>query len=99
MSKKATLVFIFISSLFFATSCIPPRCKVSQCRVLIDHSHPTRGAVTAKTKAGKAFTVSGMRKSRVVRGVPWYKYIFRKSYRAKSAKGRYRKIDTREAYD
>ncbi|OJJ23221.1 hypothetical protein BKI52_02365 [marine bacterium AO1-C] len=66
---------------------------------MIDHSHPTRGSVTAKTKAGKAFTVSGMRKSRVVRGVPWYKYIFRKSYKAKSAKGRYRKIDTREAYD
>ncbi|EAY25957.1 hypothetical protein M23134_07106 [Microscilla marina ATCC 23134] len=40
-----------------------------------------------------------MRRNKVVRGVPWYKYMFRRSYKAKSAKGRYRKIDTREAYD
>jgi hypothetical protein len=98
-NKIAVILCTFITSLFLTTSCIPPRCKVSQCHVVIDHSHPTRGTVKSKTKSGKLFTSSGMRRSRVVRGVPWYKYIFRRSYKAKSAKGRYRKIDTREAYD
>lgn len=89
MKKEIFALVIFLGCLLLVSSCIPPRCKIPNCEVIIDHNHPKYGE---KVKGGK----SGFR---VYRGLPWYQYVFRKKYRAKSADGRYRKIDTREAYD
>lgn len=83
------LFFVFLFFIICTSACIPPRCKIPNCVVLIDHNHPKYGEEVPQGKSTY----------RVFRGVPWYKYVFRKSYRAKSADGRYRKIDTREAYD
>jgi hypothetical protein len=62
---------------------------------VIDHNH----AYGTAEKAGVKTNVS-----KVYRGLPWYRYLFRKKYRATDAgetkvRGKYRKIDTREAYD
>ncbi len=81
-------LFILFSLLLLASSCMPPRCKMPQCAVVIDHNHQKYGETV---KGGKSAL-------RVYRGVEWHRYIFRKKYKAKSADGKYRKIDTREAY-
>ncbi len=81
-------LIIFFSLLLFASSCVPPRCKMDNCAVIIDHNHQKYGETV---KGGKSSV-------RVYRGVAWHRYIFRKKYKAKSADGKYRKIDTREAY-
>ncbi|GAB4402133.1 MAG: hypothetical protein OHK0053_25770 [Microscillaceae bacterium] len=74
--------------LFYCSACVPPRCKIPNCAVVIDHNHPKYGQeVKGKQSPYKVY-----------RGVAWHRYIFRKKYRAKSADGRYRKIDTREAF-
>lgn len=92
-----SIFFILLLSLLFTTSCIPPRCKVPQCAIIIDHVHGKHGkGGVAKGKKGQLV---------LYRGVPWYRYIFRKKYRVNNeirenaVKGKYRKIDTREAYD
>ncbi len=87
--RASMVLFLVIGFLLSFSSCIPPRCKIDNCAVVIDHNHPKYGE---KVKGGGSSL-------RVYRGVAWYRYIFRKKYRAKSADGRYRKIDTREAYD
>lgn len=88
---KQTLFRLFIAGflLIQGNACIPPRCKIQNCEVVIDHNHRKYKEAGAEGKS--AF--------QVYRGLPWYRYIFRKKYKAKSANGRYRKIDTREAYD
>lgn len=87
--SKLFSTFLIIFLLSFVSSCIPPRCKIPNCEVAIDHNHPRYGETVKGKESGY----------RVYRGLPWYRYIFRKKYRAKSAKGRYRRIDNREAYD
>lgn len=90
MTRSKLLSILLLSFLIIlASSCIPPRCKIPNCAVIIDHNHPRYGQTVKNNESGY----------QVYRGVPWYRYIFRKKYRAKSAKGRYRRIDTREAYD
>jgi hypothetical protein len=83
----STLIFCWFLTGFSA--CLPPRCKIEQCHVVIDHNHVKYG----ETVGG------GESQNRVYRGLPWYRYVFRKKYKAKNSDGRYRKIDTREAYD
>ena len=88
---KHFLFILIVFSVFsgFTTSCIPPRCKIPNCHVAIDHNHPKYGQ---KVKGGQS-------PYKVYRGVPWYNYVFRKKYKAQSADGKYRKIDNREAWD
>lgn len=96
--KKKHFLFLVLFCLFLLlmTSCgIPPRCKIPACHVVIDHNH----SYGSLEKAGAKTSVS-----KVYRGLPWYRYLFRKKYSAGDAgetkvKGKYRKIDTREAYD
>ena len=89
MKRKCIAILSLVFIVFAASSCIPPRCKIPNCEVIIDHNHPKYGKTV---KGGKS-------RYQVYRGLPWYSYIFRKKHKAKSADGRYRKIDTREAYD
>jgi hypothetical protein len=90
MKFKAIIFFLLLVLLAnLQTSCVPPRCKIPNCRVVIDHNHPKYGETVGGNESGL----------RVYRGLPWYRYVFRKKYKAKSADGRYRKIDNREAYD
>ncbi len=95
--KKNTLLGIILGliMLLFSNCGIPPRCKIPACHVVIDHNH----SYGSMEKAGAKTSVS-----KVYRGLPWYRHLFRKKYSAGDAgetkvKGKYRKIDTREAYD
>lgn len=87
-----SLIFSLLASMLLASACIPPRCKIPNCEVVIDHNHAKHGKGGSKPRKASNEPV-------VYRGVAWYRYIFRKKYKAQTAKGRYRKIDTREAYD
>ncbi|MCU0447767.1 MAG: hypothetical protein MUE85_22945 [Microscillaceae bacterium] len=88
-SKSIVLLCLFGWLLTGFSACMPPRCKIPNCHVVIDHNHARYGETVS---GGEAAT-------RVYRGLPWYRYAFRKKYKAKNSMGRYRKIDTREAYD
>ncbi len=79
-------LFTFLVFLLFASACIPPRCKIPNCHVVIDHDHMKYGKTVKGGKSGY----------KVYRGLPWYRYAFRKKHKSKVSDGRYRKIDTRE---
>lgn len=86
--SKISIILLF-GLLLFASSCLPPRCKIPNCAVVIDHNHMKYGQEVK----------SGQSPYQVYRGLPWHRYVFRKKFKAQSADGKYRKIDTREAYD
>jgi hypothetical protein len=86
--KIKNILFVTLLLVVSASACIPPKCKIPNCHVVIDHNH---------LKYGKEVK-GGQSPYKVYRGVPFFAYIFRKKYRAESADGYYRKIDTREAY-
>ncbi|MCS6821481.1 MAG: hypothetical protein NZ551_06395 [Microscillaceae bacterium] len=97
MNQTRSFIIFLVGSLLvmFTMQCAPPRCKIKNCKVVIDHSHPERGIVEIEGESSE-----GMRKGRVVRGMPYFryvfKYMFRKRYKAKTAYGKYKKIDSRE---
>lgn len=90
---KKSIIFSLVVLLLVQSAClrIPPRCKIPNCNVAIDHNH----AYGSETRAnGETKDVA-----KVWRGVPWFSYVFRKKYKAQESRGYYRKIDGREAYD
>jgi hypothetical protein len=94
-NKIIFFVFVFLQT-FFQSCLVPPRCRVPNCHVIIDHHHAIGSFETEGAKTDVM---------QVYRGMPWYRYLFRKQYRVSETeteqkiKGKYRKIDTREAYD
>ena len=89
---KSITLFLLICLGVMGTAClrVPPRCKIPNCHVAIDHNH----AYGSETRANETKAVA-----KVWRGVPYFSYIFRKKYKAQDSRGYYRKIDGREAYD
>lgn len=90
---KKLLIFSLLLLLGVQTAClrVPPRCKIPNCYVAVDHNH----AIGSETRANGDTKDVG----KVFRGTPYFSYIFRKKYKAQESKGYYRKIDGREAYD
>jgi hypothetical protein len=87
--KRLKMLLLLSGITLLLPHCIPPRCKIPNCTVVIDHNHAygTRETEGRKTQVAKVY-----------RGVPFFAYVFRKKYRAQNSMGYYRKIDTREAY-
>jgi hypothetical protein len=90
---KKIVIFALIILVAVQSAClrVPPRCKIPNCNVAIDHNH----AYGSETRAnGETKDVA-----KVWRGVPYFSYVFRKKFKAQESRGYYRKIDGREAYD
>ena len=96
--KHYKKLFFVLVILTLATSCIPPRCHIQKCAIVMDHLHGRHNK--------QGLSVKNKRNELVLyRGLPWYRYLFRKRHKPRKdiqpvrIKGRYRNIDTREAFD
>jgi len=103
MPKKYLFISIIsLSLLIFFDSCVPPKCRIPNCGILVDHVHKQYGReiavkrdtpgkkLTGQEVSGKAYLSESP--DRWYRGLPWYMFMFRRRYKDPNIAGTYRMI-------